>query len=149
MAGAGGRDRAGGSGSVSGGEGLRKFGKRRREDDFDINSIKRRAVSPSLSVHGSPVVGQSPSQRDGGLGGLNGAGGGGAQGGWSWGGPPRTAARENSVGVGPVVEPTRSNSGGSTMSVASTATTLGPREKRVGLQGMVDTHDGLMKMSIE
>ncbi|KAG9541952.1 hypothetical protein KCV01_g25509, partial [Aureobasidium melanogenum] len=35
----------------------RPFGKRRRDDDFDMQSFKRRAVSPSMSVHGnSPIV---------------------------------------------------------------------------------------------
>ena len=37
--------------------------KRRREDDFDPSSFKRRAVSPGMSVHNSPVL-QSPMQRD-------------------------------------------------------------------------------------
>lgn len=37
--------------------------KRRREDDFDPTSFKRRAVSPGMSVHNSPVM-QSPMQRD-------------------------------------------------------------------------------------
>ncbi|KAK5946332.1 hypothetical protein PMZ80_000474 [Knufia obscura] len=36
--------------------------KRRRDDDFDLSSFKRRAVSPSMvgSAHSSPVVPQSP-----------------------------------------------------------------------------------------
>ena len=37
--------------------------KRRRDDDFDPTSFKRRAVSPGMSVHNSPVM-QSPMQRD-------------------------------------------------------------------------------------
>lgn len=37
--------------------------KRRRDDDLDPVSFKRRAVSPGMSVHNSPVV-QSPLQRD-------------------------------------------------------------------------------------
>ncbi|RDL37157.1 Uncharacterized protein BP5553_04590 [Venustampulla echinocandica] len=37
--------------------------KRRRDDDFDPTSFKRRAVSPGMSVHNSPVI-QSPMQRD-------------------------------------------------------------------------------------
>ncbi|KAH8601418.1 hypothetical protein B0O99DRAFT_486788, partial [Bisporella sp. PMI_857] len=37
--------------------------KRRREDDFDPTSFKRRAVSPGMSVHNSPVL-QSPMQRE-------------------------------------------------------------------------------------
>jgi len=37
--------------------------KRRRDDDFDPTSFKRRAVSPGMSVHNSPIM-QSPMQRD-------------------------------------------------------------------------------------
>lgn len=106
----------------------RKFGKRARDDDFDISSIKRRAVSPSLSVHNSPSVAQSPRDRES----------------ISWGGPPKTT-RENSTAMS--IEPIRSNSGGSVSSMASNVPAVG--QKRVGLQGMVDTNDGLMKMSIE
>jgi hypothetical protein len=80
--------------------------KRRRDDDFDPTSFKRRAVSPGMSVHNSPIM-QSPMQRDvtpwGSRPPSNGEGGKGANGGL----------------------------------------------KRVGFQGMVDTNDGLMKMSIE
>jgi hypothetical protein len=79
--------------------------KRRRDDDFDPSSFKRRAVSPALSVHNSPVM-QSPLQRD------------------SWG--------------------TRASNSGEAI---KTGPNGGP--KRVGFQGMVDTNDGLMKMSIE
>ena len=106
----------------------KKFGKRSREDDFDIASIKRRAVSPSLSVHNSPIVAHSPRDRES----------------MSWGQPPKTT-RENS-GAG-TVEPSRSNSGGSVSSAQTAGPSGGP--KRIGLQGMTDTHDGLMKMSIE
>ncbi|KAF2092262.1 hypothetical protein K490DRAFT_70889 [Saccharata proteae CBS 121410] len=104
-------------------DGLKK--KRRRDDDFDINSFKRRAVSPGLSVHNSPILSQSPQQRDNTI----------------WIGPPKSS-REGSASGHAAGE--RSNSGGSTMSVTPS---LGP--KRVGLQGMTDTNDGLMKMSIE
>ncbi|KAF2641076.1 hypothetical protein P280DRAFT_301732 [Massarina eburnea CBS 473.64] len=99
-------------------DGLKKSNKRRRDDDLDGYSIKRRAVSPGLSVHNSPVMSQSPAQ--------------------GWG----RAQREPSVSGGHAAGE-RSNSGGS---VAVTPS-LGP--KRVGLQSMTDTHDGLMKMSIE
>ena len=34
--------------------------KRRRDDDFDPESFKRRAVSPGVSVHSSPIMSQSP-----------------------------------------------------------------------------------------
>ncbi|KAF2124009.1 hypothetical protein P153DRAFT_426846 [Dothidotthia symphoricarpi CBS 119687] len=104
-------------------EGLKKSNKRRRDDDFDEMSIKRRAVSPGLSVHNSPVISQSPVQRDGTL----------------WG--TAKAGRETSISGQSNGE--RSNSGGS----MSMTPTLGP--KRVGLQGMTDTSDGFMKMSIE
>ena len=43
---------------------LKKF-KRRREDDFDIATIKRRAVSPGMSSQNSPILAQSPQYRDG------------------------------------------------------------------------------------
>lgn len=103
-------------------DGLKKSNKRRRDDDFDEHSLKRRAVSPGLSVHNSPVISQSPSQRD------------------LW-GTAAKASRETSISGQSNGE--RSNSGGS----MSMTPTLGP--KRVGLQGMTDTSDGLMKMSIE
>ena len=118
------------------------IGKRAREEDFDPMSIKRRAVSPSLSVSNSPQVGQSPRETpsvssqprpertD------------------SWGGPPKTT-RENSGDQGHVLRPHRSNSGGSVSSMAGGPSMMGPGPKRVGLQSMTDTNDGLMKMSIE
>lgn len=105
-------------------DGLKKSSKRRRDDDLDGYSIKRRAVSPGVSVHNSPVLSQSPANRDGGL----------------W-GTTTKASREASTGGHGAGE--RSNSGGS----MSLTPSLGP--KRIGLQGMTDTHDGLMKMSIE
>lgn len=88
--------------------------KRRRDDDLDPTSFKRRAVSPGMSVHNSPVM-QSPMQRDMA----------------PWG------ARPGSNG-----EPGNGKSG-----LGNGGTGIGGR--RVGLQGMVDTNDGLMKMSIE
>jgi hypothetical protein len=81
--------------------------KRRRDDDFDPTSFKRRAVSPGMSVHNSPVM-QSPMQRDV----------------TPWGSrPPSNGEASKGTANGAV--------------------------KRVGFQGMVDTNDGLMKMSIE
>lgn len=79
--------------------------KRRRDDDFDVASFKRRAVSPGMSVHNSPIM-PSPMQRDH----------------TPWG------SRPPSNGDG------KSSNGGL---------------KRVGLQGMTDTSENLMKMSIE
>lgn len=80
--------------------------KRRRDDDFDPTSFKRRAVSPGMSVHNSPVM-QSPMQRDVA----------------PWGSRPTSNGEKQGTNGGPM--------------------------KRVGFQGMVDTNDGLMKMSIE
>lgn len=80
--------------------------KRRRDDDFDPTSFKRRAVSPAVSVHNSPIM-QSPLQRDA----------------WSTRPAGNGEANKGGTNSGPV--------------------------KRVGFQGMVDTNDGLMKMSIE
>ncbi len=105
-------------------EALKKSNKRRRDDDFDEASMKRRAVSPGLSVHNSPVISQSPAQRDS-----------------TFWGTTAKPSRETSISGQSHGE--RSNSGGS----MSMTPTLGP--KRIGLQGMTDTNDGLMKMSIE
>lgn len=105
-------------------DGLKKSNKRRRDDDFDEMSIKRRAVSPGVSVHNSPVISQSPAQRDGSI----------------W-GPATKNGREPSVSGQSNGE--RSNSGGS----MNMTPTLGP--KRIGLLGMENANDGFMKMSIE
>lgn len=104
-------------------DGLKKSNKRRRDDDFDEASIKRRAVSPGVSVHNSPIISQSPAQRDG-----------------FWGTTGKNG-REPSISGHSQGE--RSNSGGSMIMTP----TLGP--KRIGLQGMEYTSDGFMKMSIE
>lgn len=97
--------------------------KRRRDDDFDPSSFKRRAVSPGMSVHNSPVL-QSPMQKD-----VN-----------PWGTRP-------SIGGVPGLGDGKSNENLQHKGSLGSGTTMPP--KRVGLQGMVDTHDGLMKMSIE
>jgi hypothetical protein len=112
-------------------DGLKKSHKRRRDDDLDGNSIKRRAVSPGVSVQNSPVLSQSPAQRGDSV----------------WGTVPKAdIRRESSVsGIGGHAAGERSNSSGSLL--GGMTPSLGP--KRVGLQGMVDTSDGFMKMSIE
>lgn len=97
--------------------------KRARDDDFDPMSFKRRAVSPGVSVQNSPTLAESPIQKDGG---------------W-WGLP--ISHRDSSTGPNG-----RRAAGERTNSVASSAS---GSVKRVGLQGMVDTNDGLQKMSIE
>lgn len=97
--------------------------KRRRDDDFDPSSFKRRAVSPGMSTHNSPVA-QSPMQRD-----VN-----------PWGTRPGTSAGSGNG----------SNTGsGSDKATAPSNLSGNGGSKRVGFQGMADTHDGLMKMSIE
>ncbi|KAL8959672.1 MAG: hypothetical protein Q9183_005595 [Haloplaca sp. 2 TL-2023] len=104
---------------------LRKGNKRMRDDDFDPTFFKRRAVSPGMSLQNSPILPQSPLQRDGG----------------SWGVPSKPSREIPS----PQVVGDRISSGGS----ASSGSGAPPPTKRVGLQGMSDTNDGLMNMSIE
>jgi hypothetical protein len=92
--------------------------KRRRDDDLDPTSFKRRAVSPGVSVHNSPILSQSPAGKDG------------------WWGLPKTS-REVPPGSAPHGERNSNGNNG------------GTGTKRFGFQGMSDTNDGLMKMSIE
>lgn len=103
----------------------RKGNKRMRDDDFDPSFFKRRAVSPGMSLQNSPILPQSPLQRESG---------------W-WGLQSKNARETPSVQV----RGERIGSGGS---VGSTNNSAGP-SKRVGMQGMNDTNDGLMNMSIE
>lgn len=103
----------------------RKGNKRMRDDDFDPNFFKRRAVSPGMSLQNSPILPQSPLQRESG---------------W-WSIQSKSARETPSVQV----RGERIGSGGS---VGSTNTSVGT-SKRVGMQGMNDTNDGLMNMSIE
>ena len=95
------------------------LGKRRRDDDLDPNMFKRRAVSPGLSLQNSPILPPSPAQREGGW--------------WQ-----TKAHREGSI-----------HAPGERASSGSSTNGSGPLGKRVGLQGMTDTNDGLMNMSIE
>ncbi|KAL8736658.1 MAG: hypothetical protein Q9166_000024 [cf. Caloplaca sp. 2 TL-2023] len=105
---------------------LRKGNKRMRDDDFDPYFFKRRAVSPGMSLQNSPILPQSPLQRDGG---------------W-WSMQPKYG-RET---PGLQAAGDRISSGGSASSGSGAAPVS---TKRVGLQGMSDTNDGLMNMSIE
>ncbi|KNG90560.1 hypothetical protein ANOM_001544 [Aspergillus nomiae NRRL 13137] len=98
--------------------------KRRREDDFDPNLFKRRAVSPSMSVQSSPVMPNSPAVRD--------------TGSSIW-GPPK-------ANIGSLFPDQPSTESGTRN--PSTPKHTG-HLKRVGLQGMTETNDGLMNMSIE
>ncbi|KAH0545206.1 hypothetical protein FGG08_000660 [Glutinoglossum americanum] len=93
--------------------------KRRRDDDLEPTSLKRRAVSPGVSVHNSPILSQSPAGKDG-----------------AWWGLPK-GNREIPPGGAPHGERNGNGNNG------------GPGTKRFGFQGMSDTNDGLMKMSIE
>jgi hypothetical protein len=111
-------------------DGIRKVNKRRRDDDLDIASMKRRAVSPGVSVGNSPILSQSPSQRSD-----------------VWGQPIKGARENSNASAGAVSGGAgeRSNSNGS-VSVTQTPL-LGP--KRVGLHGMNDMQGLTEKMSIE
>ena len=96
--------------------------KRRRDDDFDPNLFKRRAVSPSVSVQSSPVMTHSNNVSD--------------MGPNIWGPPPKP-------GLGaPFSERLISESSNRTTPHAGGA-------KRVGLQGMTEASDGFMNMSID
>lgn len=101
----------------------RKIGKRRRDDDLDPYCFKRRAVSPGVSLQNSPILPPSPAQREAGW--------------WA------LQSKVNREVPGGHVAGERINSGGGVGSGS-----LGP-PKRIGLQGMNDTNDGLMNMSIE
>jgi hypothetical protein len=109
-------------------DGLRKQNKRRRDDDLDMLSIKRRAVSPGVSVQNSPILSQSPGQR-----------------GDLWGQPASKSNRETTNGTNGHSTGDRSNSNGSVS--GSMTPSLGP--KRVGMQGMNDMQGMTEKMSIE
>ena len=100
----------------------RKGNKRIRDDDFDPHYFKRRAVSPGLSIQNSPVMPQSP------------------QGAW-WNQatkPTRESPHAQVLGE-------RVSSGGSSSSASAPLGT----PKRIGLQGMTDTHDAIMKMNLD
>jgi len=113
---------------------LNRF-KRRREDDFDIGTLKRRAVSPGMSANNSPVLTQSPVLKATEV----------------WGAPPEKIGLKEKDVVPSSSGGSRHGSGGSVSSLAgvSGVGAGGGGGKRVGLQGMVDTNDGIMKMSIE
>lgn len=120
---------------------LQKFKKRQREDDFDIATIKRRAVSPGMSSQNSPVLTNSPSAKDSNF---------------VWGQPPerrdkRDTPSANGDGLLPGSSnalPTGRNGSGGSVSMSSGGN-LVSQGKKLGLQPMADTNDGLMKMSIE
>ena len=103
-------------------------GKRRRDDDLDASSFKRRAVSPGVSLQNSPTLSQSPVHKDPAF----------------WG--PHRHSRDGSTTASPGnTTLDRTSHAGSVSSPSVT----GGGSKRIGFQGMNDTNDGLMKMSIE
>ncbi|KAK8919596.1 hypothetical protein H634G_03158 [Metarhizium anisopliae BRIP 53293] len=104
--------------------------KRRRDDDFDPVSFKRRAVSPGMSAHNSPIL-QSPMQRDSA----------------PWGSRPGSTGGDK-AGSSAQSE-TGSVSGGTPANPAAGTTGRLNSKGRIGFQGMVDTNDGIMRMSIE
>lgn len=93
--------------------------KRRREDDFDPNLFKRRAVSPSVSAQSSPVLTHSSTVDTGPS---------------IWGPPSK---------LGPPFSERPSTDNGNRPAGHSGT------PKRVGLQGMTEASDGFMNMSIE
>ncbi|KAI1429881.1 hypothetical protein F5Y12DRAFT_709885 [Xylaria sp. FL1777] len=104
--------------------------KRRREDDFDPHIFKRRAVSPGMSVHNSPIM-QSPLQRDN----------------MPWGSRPGSNHGGDNKASGTPSE--NGSSGGSNNNASNAGRPISGAKGRVGFQGMSDTNDGLMRMSIE
>ena len=134
--------------------------KRRRDDDLDPVSIKRRAVSPGMSVHNSPVM-QSPLQRDmepwggpSGSGTGNNGGGGGSGSAMSMSSRPGSVGGDSSAGGGGGWAVGRSGSGagsenGSAHGGGGGGSSRGGGKVRVGFQGMVETNDGITRLSIE
>ncbi|KAM7207307.1 hypothetical protein V8F20_002369 [Naviculisporaceae sp. PSN 640] len=157
--GGGGNGGIGGSSVPSAAEITRRINsKRRRDDDFDPVSIKRRAVSPGMSVQNSPIM-QSPLQRDmapwgsrpGSVGGDTSTGTIGIKGGGGSGAPSENGSYNNGSNIN-----SNSQSGSNAPGAATTPTTTTsnrpiaiPSGKRIGFQGMVDTNDGITRLSIE
>ncbi|PYH85125.1 hypothetical protein BO82DRAFT_399073 [Aspergillus uvarum CBS 121591] len=98
--------------------------KRRRDDDFDPNLFKRRAVSPSMSAQSSPIMPNSPAVKDT--------------------SPNIWGAPRSNLGSLFADRPSVSEHG-----ARPTTSGHSGNPKRVGLQGMNETNDGLMNMSIE
>jgi hypothetical protein len=93
--------------------------KRLRDDDLDPESFKRRAVSPGMSVQSSPVLPPPSLMKDG---------------------NSRSLLPKSTSGTFGL-ERDANSSGGNSGHTGSI--------KRIGLQGMNETSDGLMNMSIE
>lgn len=111
----------------------RKINKRRRDDDFDPASFKRRAVSPGMSSQNSPIRGQSP---------VLGAGG--------WWSQPKALRQDSGGAMSEDRSGSMSSTGLTTPAVGPMTPSLGP--KRIGTAAqtnMFDTNDGLTKMTLE
>ncbi|KAL1887074.1 hypothetical protein Sste5346_010457 [Sporothrix stenoceras] len=136
--------------------------KRRRDDDLDLVSFKRRAVSPGMSVHNSPVM-QSPMQRDSlpwggaGMGTPSNAsrpGSGGGPGG-GIGSIGLFEVRSNSGDNSSTTSAGNGNNGNSSNSANSANSTNNGRrvganpKNRVGFQAMADANDSITRLSIE
>ena len=102
--------------------------KRRRDDDFDPVSFKRRAVSPGMSVHNSPIM-QSPLQRDMA----------------PWGSRPGSNGGDRAGGGSGAPSESGSQSQGASQSQGR----VNGGKARVGFQVMVDANDGITRLSIE
>ncbi|KAI0554029.1 hypothetical protein F4679DRAFT_393860 [Xylaria curta] len=102
--------------------------RRRGDDDLDPHVFKRRAVSPGMSVHNSPIM-QSPLQRDN----------------MTWGSRPGS----NHGGDKASGTPSENGSSGGNTNGSTAGRPIAGAKGRVGFQGMSDTNDGLMRMSIE
>ena len=119
---------------------IKKGNKRVRDDDWDILHFKRRAVSPGMSLQNSPILPQSPLSNHG------------WAGQWPKGSHPSQQYQQqyHEVPGGSQVIGDRISSGGSVSSSSNGANGNGvATPRRVGLQGMNDTSDGFMGMSIE
>lgn len=99
--------------------------KRRREDDFDPNLFKRRAVSPSVSAQSSPVMTHSSTVDTGPS---------------IWGPPSK---------LGPPFSERPSTDKRTSLDNGNRPISHAGTPKRVGLQGMTEASDGFMNMSIE
>ena len=121
---------------------MKKGNKRVRDDDWDILHFKRRAVSPGMSLQNSPILPQSPLSNHG----------------WAGQWPKGSNSGQqhqqqyHEVPGGSQVIGDRISSGGSRSSSSNGVNGNGngiATPRRVGLQGMNDTSDGFMSMSIE
>ncbi|KLJ10777.1 hypothetical protein EMPG_13855 [Blastomyces silverae] len=113
-------------------EASRKNNKRRRDEMIDMNSFKRRAVSPGMCLQNSPVAASQPSSSGSSA---------------SFFSKDITSRLEGS-GQGQLPQQQSKNPATSTAGKTGRGGEGGTM-KRVGMQGMNETNDGLMNMSID